>query len=226
MLVCGPAAATQKPDKIAITPSSKDGALMLRATRLPIEYELAITRYDPAEQALGGGIGSGYADVVIKPAIAFARVDLASDFVMRSARPGTYVLRAVSQQAYWSVCFAEASLYFTVRPGEVVVIGDFDGATPVAELHGNVMANPSHRRVQQGTIHAYLDNISPPKLTAADAPMLAAATARLRVNSPKTMVAPTVATLETGKFGTGYTLFGQKAYGAFFKKKVAKTAAQ
>lgn len=220
LLIATPALAAPKPSKIAITPDSTDAAVLVRAPRLPVTYTLGISRFDPvAQNLLTGSFSGGWVNMEV------AGGGPGQAYVLRRLKPGTYVLRDVSQQQYWAVCFGDATRQFSVGPGRLLYLGDFDGPTAIAELHANVRANPGHGRAKQGTIHHYLDNVTPPRLTEPDAAALAEAAAWLKAESPATTVAPVVATLTPAKFGTGVTLIGQRACGGYFKKKVAEAPA-
>lgn len=220
LLIATPALAEPKPAKIAITPGSTEAAVLVRAPRLSVTYTLGISRFDPvAQNLLTGSFSGGWVNVLVDGGVP------GHSYVLRKVKPGTYVIRDVSQQHYWAVCFGDATRQFSIAPGQLLFLGDFDGATAIAELHANVRSNPGHGRAQQGTIHHYLDNVTPPRLTEPDAMALAAAAAWLKAESPGTTAAPVAATLTPAKFGTGVTLFGQRACGGYFKKKVAEAPA-
>ncbi|TRW15123.1 hypothetical protein [Glacieibacterium frigidum] len=221
LLIATSALAAPKPSKIAITPASADAAVLVRAPRLPVTYTLGISRFDPvAQNLLTGTFSGGWVNMVIDGGAP------GQSYVLRKLKPGTYVVRDVSQQEYWAVCFGDATRQFSVGPGQLLFLGDFDGATPIAELHANVRANPGHGSAKQDTIHHYLDKVTPPRLAEPDAVALAEAAAWLKAESPGTTVTPVAATLTPTKFGTGVTLFGQRACGGYFKKKVAEAPAQ
>lgn len=214
----GPAAAA-KPADIAITPSSPGAVLILKAPNLPpaptfrTAYRLALQSYDPAEQKMVGGPFGGGALFQARPK------DFVDGYLILEVKPGTYAFESFSQQDYWALCFNGGSLQFTVRPGEVLYLGDFDAAAHALELQ--TLAVTSGRTSTRGSnpVH-FFDTVTPPMFAPADDAALAAVAAMVKVRMPRTTVAPKAATLSPARFGTGRDLFGlQRICGGYYQGK-------
>ncbi len=219
LLVAAPAAATDRPAKVAITPKSGDAVLIVRAPTLPVPYQIGISRFDPVESQLTSNPLGGWADMTVS-------ADKSTDgYIVRTVKPGTYVLRDVSQQLAWGLCFHADTLQFDVRPGEVVYLGSFDGETPIRELQREAIAHMD-LVARSGTVHHYFDDVTPPTFTAATAEDMDRVRAFVANSMPKTSVAPSAVAFRPARFGTGSDLFGtQKVCGGYYKKKVGAAPA-
>ena len=120
------------------------------------------------------------------------------------------------QRSRWNTA---DSVQFTIRPGEVVYLGDFDAHFHVAELE-QMAISTGRTRLRQGNLAHFFDGVTPPRLkpgTEVDLPQVAAV---LRAAMPKTTVAPTLATFSPARFGTGRDLFGlQRICGGYYTGK-------
>jgi len=202
------ALAEQKAEKIAITPESPMAAIVIKAPDLPkpmgsyiSSYKIGIKKYDAANNALQGGPYAGSLLLSARPSL-FSQGYLVSDL-----KPGTYVVTDLSRQDLWALCFHDNSLQFTVKPGEVLYLGDFDAAFHVAELQGKAMAS-GKISLRQGSLAHFFDDVTPPKFSPGTADDLAVVAAMMRSAMPKTTVAPQLARFEPARFGTGRDLFG------------------
>jgi hypothetical protein len=202
------ASAEQKAAKIAIAPGSEMGAIILKAPDLPkpiggyiSSYKIAFKKYDAANQSLDGGPYAGSLLLSARPSL-FSQGYLVSDL-----KPGTYVVTEVSRQDLWALCFHDNSLQFTVKPGEVVYLGDFDAAFHMGELQQKAMAG--HKmRLRQGNLAHFFDNVTPPRFTPGTEQDLPAVSEMMKSAMPKTSVAPQLAQFQPARFGTGRDLFG------------------
>jgi len=204
-----PASATN-PAKVAVTPASPDAVLIVRTPPLGVLYTLAISRYDPDKQDLAG-------DWVAMPVQAQDRRD--SDFLVEKVKPGTYAIQQFVQQARWGVCFHAGTLQFDVKAGEAVYLGQFDAATPLAELQRRAL---DAKDLYAGgfTVHNYFDGITPPKFTQPDDPALPEVRAFIAREMPKTKVAPVRARFRPATFRAGRALVGsQRVCGGSWSRK-------
>ena len=199
-------AVARDPARIAITPESQRAAIILKAELLPIpptyrtSYRIGLQRYEPAEQRLmGGPYGGNYV-------FAARRNSFVDGYMVLEVEPGTYAFRDLSRQDYWALCFNDNSLQFTVRPGEVVYLGEIDARHHVAELER--MAVMSGRTSTRSQVVHFFDGVSPPAFKPVDEVGLAAATAMVRARMPRSTVAPRAAEFAAARFGTGRDLFG------------------
>lgn len=220
-LACASAAsAEQNAAKIAITSQSDRGAIVLRAPDLPkpmgsyiSSYKIGFKVYDPANQAIRGGPFGGNVLLAARPSL------FANGYLVSDVKPGTYVITDFSRQDLWALCFHDNSVQFTIKPGEVLYLGDFDARYHVMEL--KLMAVSSGRTtLRQGNLAHFFDGVSPPRLTPgteADLPPVAAA---MRATMPRTTVVPTLAKYSPARFGTGRDLFGlQRICGGYYTGK-------
>lgn len=214
------ASAEQKAAKIAIAPGSDKAAIIFKAPDLPrpmgayiSSYKIGIKKYDAANQALQGGPFAGSALLSARPSL-FAQGYLVSDL-----KPGTYVVTDLSRQDLWALCFHDNSLQFTVKPGEVLYLGDFDAGFHVMELE-RMTVSSGRTMVRQGNVAHFFDNVTPPRFTpgtAADLPLVAA---MMQAAMPKTTAAPQLVQFQPARFGTGRDLFGlQRICGGYYTGK-------
>ena len=205
-LVAAPVAAKEA-GQIAITPQSANAAIILKAELLPIppsyrtSYRIGLQTYDPAAQRMTGGPFGGQAT------FAATRNSVVDGYMVLELRPGTYAFRDLSRQDFWALCFNDGSLQFTVRPGEVVYLGEIDARRHVAELQRMAaMAGRTSTRGNQA-VH-FFDGVTPPAIAPVDEAGLAAVAAMVRTRMPRTTVAPRAAQFSPARFGTGSDLFG------------------
>jgi hypothetical protein len=207
MLAAGVPATAKDAHSIAITPASPKAAIIIKAELLPVppghktSYLVGLQSYDPARQAMTNGPFGGSATFAAQPK---AFVD---GYLVIEVDPGTYAFRDVSREDYWAVCFNGGSLSFTVKPGEIVYLGEMDVRLHVAELER--LAVMSHRTsTRNGQAVHFFDTVTPPAMAPIDEADLAAAAAMVRTRMPASTVAPRAAVFSKAKFGTGHDLFG------------------
>ncbi|MFM9976763.1 MAG: hypothetical protein ACKVOP_01790 [Sphingomonadaceae bacterium] len=219
VLVAAPSGlrAEQEVAKIAITPQSEMGAILIKSPDLPLppmhrtSYRLLLQIYDPVAQQMKGGLLGGSAILASRPKL------FADGFLALALKPGTYAITSFSRQDWWTLCFQDASLQFTVKPGEVSYLGDFQADKQLAEL--TQMAISTGRTSTRGSPVDFFDGVPPPALLAADEKGLAEAVAMVKRRMLQTTVSPVAATISPARFGTGSTLFGGKRCGGYFQTK-------
>ena len=208
------AAASDKPAKVAVTPESKDAAVIVHAPVMSVPYVIGFSKFDPVQSSLQSNSFGGWANIDV-------RGDRSTDgYLVRRIKPGTYVLRDVSQQSAWGVCFHERTVQFDVKPGQVLYLGQFDGVTAVTELQRNAVTH-GDMTARGSDVHLYFDGITPPTFTPVDPAELDRVKAFMASAMPKTSVAPQAVAFRPATFGTGRDLFGmQRICGGYYKKKV------
>jgi hypothetical protein len=218
LALCAVPVAARNPARIAITPESPRAAIILKAELLPIpptyrtSYRIGLQRYDPAQQGMMGGPFGG------QETFAATRGNFVDGYLVLEVPPATYAFRDLSRQDYWALCFHDNSLQFTVRPGEVVYLGEMGVRSHVAELEQ--MAVMSGRTsVRSGNVAHFFDGVSPPAFKPVDEAGLAAAAAMVRARMPRTTVAPRAVEFAPARFGTGRDLFGtQRVCGGYWQR--------
>jgi hypothetical protein len=225
LLFTGPALA-KKPGEIAITPASPDAVLILKAESLPVppghktSYWVALHTYDPAGEKMAGGPFAGYATFAARPK------DFVDGYLVISVKPGTYAFQDVVVQDFWAVCFNGGSLQFTVKPGEVVYLGEMDVRRHVREIEALAVASGRTSTRNNNPIH-FFDTVTPPTFAPIDDAQLGAVAAMVRTRMPLTTVAPRAVQFAPARFGTGRDLFGmQRLCGGYYQGKAKPAPAQ
>lgn len=216
-LALAPARA-QDAAKIAITPESPRAAIILKAADLPraptyrTSYRIHLQTYDPQVQTLRGGPFGGSITFAARPK---AFVD---GYLVVDVKPGTYAFRDFSRQDYWALCFNGGSRHFTVKPGELLYLGEMDVVRHAAELERTAMM--TGQMSTSGKLVHFFDNVTPPILSPVGDAELAAVAAMVRARMPRTSVAPKAAQFGEARFGTGSDLFGlDRVCGGYFSKR-------
>ena len=211
-----PAAAARNPDRIAITPASANAVIILKAELLPIppsyrtSYRINLKRYDPAAQRMLGGPFAG-------ATFAATRSSFVDGYLILEVQAGTYAFQDMSRQDFWALCFNDGSLQFTVRPGEVLYLGEMNVRRHVAELQQLAVLTGRLSSRNNQPVH-FFDGVTPPDFGPIDAASLAAVAAVVRARMPRTTVAPTAVEFAPARFGTGRDLFGlQRICGGYYQ---------
>jgi hypothetical protein len=218
MLVCAqPAGAEQNAAKIAITPESGRAAIIFKSPVLAppptykTAYRLLAQVYDPVNQQMQGSILGGSLLVQAQPKL-FVRNYLISDI-----KPGTYAFTGFARQDFWTLCFHDGSLQFTIKPGEVLYLGTFDASAHVREVMQKAVL--SGRVSTRGEPVDFFDEVTPPRFHAPTDEELADVAAMMKTAMPGTTVAPQAVQFSSARFGTGSTLFGSRRCGGYFQEK-------
>ncbi len=213
-----PAAAKNVGD-IAITPGSTDALIIFKANDVPVPpgyktaWRMPIQSYDPAEEKMQSGPFGGIETLAGRPK------SFVDGFLVERVKPGTYAFQSFSRQDFWALCFNGDSLHFTVKPGEVLYLGEFDALSHTLELERLAVTSGRTTSRNSNPIH-FFDTVSPPAFAPVDEAGLASAAAMVQARMPKTSVAPTPARFSKARFGTGKDLFGTKRIcGGYYQKK-------
>ncbi|HYG48790.1 MAG TPA: hypothetical protein VD846_12730 [Allosphingosinicella sp.] len=203
----------------AITPGSADALVVFKAPDIPrppgykTSWRMGVQSYDPAEEKLQGAPFGGMETLAGRPK------SFVDGYLVEVMKPGTYVFRDFSRQDLWSLCFNGGSLRFTIKPGEVLYLGEFDAAKHVEELQ-TLAVSSGRVTAKSGSPVGFFDTVSPPAFAPVDEAGLAAAAAMIKARMPKTTVAPKAARFAPARFGTGRDLFGlQRICGGYYTKK-------
>jgi hypothetical protein len=214
----GPALANQKAESIAVTPASQNAAIVFKSPQLPVPgtvksaYHLFIMPYDAAAGHMNGGVLGGGLRVMARPKLFY------DGYLVSDIKPGTYVIGLFSRQDSWVLCFNGDSRSFTIKPGEVLYLGDFDATKHVMELERLTIT--SGRTVSRNSQSIeFFDTVSPPAFAPVDEAQLSAVATMMKARMPLTNVAPRAAEFSPAKFGTGSDLFGlSRVCGGYYRK--------
>jgi hypothetical protein len=203
---------------VAITATSADALIIFKAPDIPrppgykTSWRMGVQAYDPAAQKLQAGPFGGNETLAGRPK------SFVDGYLVEMVKPGTYVFRDFSRQDYWTLCFNGNSLQFTVRPGEVLYLGEFDAVKHVEELERLTVS--TGQTSTQGQPVQFFDTVSPPAFAPVDEAGLAAVAAMVRTRMPKTTVAPKPVRFKPARFGTGNDLFHiSRICGGYYAKK-------
>ena len=218
LAAAAPVAAKEVAD-FAITPGSADALIIFKAPDIPrppgykTSWRMGVQAYDPAEQKLSAGPFGGNETLAGRPK------SFVDGYLVEMVKPGTYVFRDFSRQDYWSLCFNGDSLQFTVKPGEVLYLGEFDAVKHVVELE-RLTVSTGQVTTRSGNPVQFFDTVSPPAFAPVDEAQLAAVAAMMKSRMPKTTVEPKAASFKPARFGTGHDLFHiQRICGGYYAKK-------
>jgi hypothetical protein len=223
--VSGAAAAKDQSD-VAITPASPEAAIIIKAESLPVprlhktSYWITLQSYDPAQQKMVGGPFGGTALIAARPK------EFVDGYLIKTVKPGTYAFLDFIMQDYWALCFNGGSLQFTVKPGEVVYLGEMGVRRHGTELE--MLAIATHQTSTRGgrPVH-FFDTVTPPIFAPVDDAQMAAVTAIVKARMPKTTVAPRPVQFAPARFGTGHDLFGlTRICGGYYQGKAKKGASE
>lgn len=210
-----------KPGDIAVDAGSSDAVLLIKFLPTPAtDYSIIVGRYDPQEMQITKSsfdYGSWERFSAGKTAV--------PKFVAKPIRPGTYAFFMFEKQDHWNLCFHRETLYFTVRPGQILYLGTFNPNTHIAELTNNVVTK-SNTVARQSDYYHYMDNISGPHIVAPGEDEAALADARkfVAAEMPQVRVDVQPVAYTRTKFGTGQTLVGEKMCGGYFREDVREQA--
>jgi hypothetical protein len=215
VLAAAAPAAAKEVEKIDITPGSADALIVFKANDVPVPpgyktaWRMPLQSFDPVENQMQGGL----------EILAGRPKSFVDGFLVERVKPGTYAFQSFSRQDYWALCFNGDSLQFTVKPGEVLYLGEFDAASHVLELERLSVTTGRTTSRNSEPIH-FFDTVSPPAFAPVDEAGLAAAAAMVKARMPKTSVAPKPARFSKARFGTGKDLFGlRRICGGYYQKK-------
>lgn len=225
LALAAPALAENKPEKIAIAPDSEKAAIIMKAPWIdpPSDYsalsgyQLGISAFDPAEGQLKGSFFKGFRSLVSRRA--FWR----KGYLVSDIRPGTYAVMQFSRQDKWALCYHADTLQFTVRPGEVLYLGEFDARRHLAQLESMVIGS-GQTSLNNIQVAHYFDGIERPAFGAVSESELAEVAAAMKTIMPRTTVSPTAVSFAPARFGTGSDAFGlQRVCGGYYRKGAGST---
>jgi len=138
-LICsaGPAVAQKQPEKIRLSESSRDGAVLIRVPVQPFSAALQFSKNG----------NSGFMSRVYLMKIAEGEPGFR--YIARTLSPGRYRLDSVWQQAHWSVCLESGTFEFDVKAGEIAYLGTLHTDLLFRSLQDQAIA--SEDTVQRGT---------------------------------------------------------------------------
>ncbi|MBO9711992.1 hypothetical protein [Sphingomonas sp.] len=159
-----PAVAQKVPDRIAITPASAEGAILIRVPVMPFTYTL-----DFSKNGNDGFMSRVYLMKVEGGASGYR-------YIARTLKPGRYQLNSVWQQGSWGACLAQGTFTIEVVAGRVLWVGTFETGELLARLQGNAV-EAGKTVVQSPSVNLFANGDVRPILIGRDDEGLAAAKA-------------------------------------------------
>ena len=137
-LICwaGPATAQKVPERIRLSASSREGAVLIRVPVQPFQSALQVSKNG----------NSGFLSRVYLMKIPEGEPGFR--YIARTLSPGSYRLDSVWQQARWGVCLENGTFEFDVRPGEIAYLGTLHTDLLFGALQDQAIA--SGNAVQRG----------------------------------------------------------------------------
>jgi hypothetical protein len=207
------------PQSLELTSTSSDAVLLLYVSPARVDYTINIVSYDAAAQQTSENPLAGRAAMAVHAIVP-------PHFVAQKIASGTYAFQSFEQRGAFALCFGGGTLAFTVKPGQVLLLGALDQRKHEDELGQNILAQ--NDQLSDGLVlHHYFGNISSPQIIdpASDTATMANAKAFVATSMPNVRGEITPAVYRKAVFGTGYSLTGKRLCGGYFKD-AAKTAAQ
>lgn len=188
----GAAFSTKKVDKIAIAPTSKKAAIIIKAKDIPVSdsyrtsFRMVLRTFDIEKQALRGGPLGGSVMLEAQPRL------FTDGYLVADLEPGTYVFQSFSRQDSWILCFNDNSRYFTIKPGEVLYLGEINSEKHVRELEMLAISTGQTRARRSAPVN-FFDEVSAPDFSPVDDAALLAVAAMVKAKMPNTTVTPKAA---------------------------------
>lgn len=128
LMVTQPAEAQKRPEKIALSPNSDKGAVLIRVPAMPFPYALQFSKNGK----------SGFMSRVYIMKVEAAPAGYL--YIARTLAPGRYRLDNVWQQGLWTACLEQGTFEFTINPGKVAFIGTFEVNGVLREIQSQAVA--------------------------------------------------------------------------------------
>lgn len=87
---------------------------------------------------------------------------------LRSAKPGTYVVRMMTTQIWWGGCFSENTVKFMVEPGQITYLGRLDPSIALASISAELVRT-GKTTSSGGQLRLMKENMIPPSFALAGA---------------------------------------------------------
>jgi hypothetical protein len=192
LLVCsGPGHARKTASAIAITESSKTGALLIRVRPQPFDYQLTLQKEG------SGGFGSRVYMVNVEPEFASG----GEAWEARTLSAGRYVLKYVMQQKGWIGCLEDRTILFEIKPGSVNYLGSLD-AEPILKLIQQAAGSRGDLTAGGGQGGGIYHDMVPPVLAHREAEDVSQARQFVETNMVKTRAPVILAPVEEYSFRT------------------------
>lgn len=175
------------PAKIAVTPASKEGGLLIRVRRLPMDWTLEFSRVG----SNSGFLGRSWLLPIGRSA--------EPEWAVRTMKPGLYRLDTIFQQGTWGGCLGAKTITVRIVAGEIAYLGRLDPGPTLIDI-ARIATEKDQLRASAGTIHVYHDGIAAPLLDRRDEAGLAEADAFVRRAMPRSSAPVRLAEISETRF--------------------------
>jgi hypothetical protein len=206
LLYLGACASTQDARTLSLEGKSDRAILLIDIADQDLAYTLNIVRFDPSTgQTLANSFG-GWASFRVKSdSSRYLAITVPSDY---------YVVQDVTQQDTWAVCFHESSYYFNAEPGQITYLGKFSAAKNLAQLQFIAIKTGQTYSINREVIH-FFDDIFEPSFDLTETSIDAGRSFALKEIPGAANFSFEAANLQSTKFNTGRSLFGQRLCGGY-----------
>lgn len=142
-----PAGAQKVPERIRLTATSRDGAVLIRVPVQPFDYALQFSRNG----------NSGFMSRVYLMRVRAGPPGFA--YIARTLSPGRYRLDSVWQQGHWSACLEAGTFDFPVAAGRIAFVGTLELDAVLASIQQH--AAETGRTTVAGTDYALSHDRAP-----------------------------------------------------------------
>jgi hypothetical protein len=203
--------ASSDPGDLDLAAGAPDSILLLKAKVFPAEYWLNLSSFDESQGLLTSSLLEGGGGNFVS--------QYGQTYLAEKLKPGTYVFTGIMQSA-WTNCFQDGTWRFTVEPGTVLYLGEFDPAPALLDMQKKATARGETMSINN-QLYFYFDNVPSPAFSfgADRSQALAQAQAYVQTQMPKVSAPVKLAEYAPAKFGTGTDAFGLKRVcGGYYKQ--------
>lgn len=185
-----PVFAQKTPEKITLTPQTKEGALLIRVPVQPFPYTLQFSK-----DGRDGFLSRVYNMNVIPGPSGYR-------YIARTLKPGRYQLNSIWQQGAWGACLADGTITVDIKPGEIAWLGTFETDAILSSLQGSAVAT-DRTSVHPLSVNLFLKGQSVPILVDRDENGIEAARQFAQTSMSRSSAPLVLASVEATKFQTG-----------------------
>lgn len=217
------AAASDRADRVAVTPDSDRAAIIIKTDDLPAPaglasgFHLTIARYDAADGTLDASPFGG------RETIRARRQRFVDGYLVLEIQAGTYVIQQFTRQDLWSLCYNAETLQFSIRPGQVVFLGEFDSRASLGLLTSQVLLSGQSRTTTGIGGGVVFFDVPEPPFVPVTPETLAAAETMARTRMPRTTSPIEAVDFSRVSFATGTDILGTSQQCGGYRRRTPPT---
>ena len=203
--------ANSEPGDLDLTAGAPESIILLKTKVFPGEYWLNLSSFDESHGLLTSSLFEGGRGNFVS--------QYGQNYLAEKIKPGTYVFTGIMQSA-WTNCFQDSTWRFTVEPGTVLYLGEFDPAPALLDMQKKAVTRGETTSINN-RLYFYFDNVPTPSFSfgADRGQALAQAQTYVKTQMPKVTAPVKLVDYAPAKFGTGTDAFGLKRVcGGYYKE--------